>query len=217
MRNLRCYWTIDRTSVQIDGIAARNLAKGFVMNTAESSTFMSHLESASSRRHVLRRLGGAALVVAVAAGGSIVRGPASALAAGSDFTVVRFVRLHLGDGPEGDFPNEAQAPFEGSAETLTFDCPNVDRGQPAVLTLETYDVTVGRSTMSLNGTELSAALRTRPAPETWNSHVVLIDSNVLQATDNRLVIQAGPSGGGPEGGQFDDFILDNIVVFYKTR
>jgi hypothetical protein len=39
----------------------------------------------------------------------------------------------------------------------------------------------------------------------------------LQSTDNRLVIQAGPSGGGPEGGQFDDFILDNIVVFYKTR
>jgi hypothetical protein len=210
------YWTIDQTSVQIDGIVPRNLEKGFVMNTAGSNSFMNYLESVSSRRHVLRRLGGAALVVAVA-GGSIVRGPASALAAGSDFTVVRFVRLHLGDGPEGDFANEAQAPFRGSSETLTFNCPNIDREQPAVLTLETYDVTVGRNTMTLNGTELSAALRTRPAPETWNSHVVLIDSNVLQSTDNRLVIQAGPSGGGPEGGQFDDFILDNIVVFYKTR
>ncbi len=46
----------------------------------------------------------------------------------------------------------------------------------------------------------------------WNTHTLLIDGSVLQET-NVLHIESADNGDG----NFDDFIIDNIVIWFKTH
>lgn len=52
----------------------------------------------------------------------------------------------------------------------------------------------------------------------WNSHVLLVSPvrHTLEETGNRLLIESRDSDGGTTGDR-DDFVVDNIVLFYKTR
>jgi hypothetical protein len=135
----------------------------------------------------------------------------------SDFTVIRAVRARFGDST-GDLAGESDAPNVGTAEDFTFDCPRVNLNEMAVLEFESIDVTVEGNIMSVNGTALSAPLRksTGFADTTrWTANIVLIDKGVLKPTGNVLHVEARNDAGGTTGNR-DDFILDNIVVFYKT-
>ena len=44
---------------------------------------------------------------------------------------------------------------------------------------------------------------------------MLISANVLRETENELFIRSRTSGGALSG-ELDDFVIDNLVVLYKT-
>jgi hypothetical protein len=135
----------------------------------------------------------------------------------SDFTVIRAVRARFGDST-GDLAGEVDAPDVGPAEDFSFDCPRVKQDEMAILEFASIDVTVGGNVMTVNGTPLSAPLRksTGFADTTrWTANIVLIDRGVLRPTGNILHVEARDDAGNTTGNR-DDFILDNIVLFYKT-
>lgn len=134
-----------------------------------------------------------------------------------DFTVIRAVRARFGDTTEV-LAGEEQAPHVGVAENFAFNCPEVDPDQMAVLEFESVDVTVGGNVMMLNGKPLSAPIRKTPgsgANAVWTANVVLVDKGVLRQNGNILHVESRNANGGASGNR-DDFILDNIVIFYKT-
>jgi hypothetical protein len=135
----------------------------------------------------------------------------------SDFTVIRAVRARFGDST-GDLAGEKGAPNLGVATNLPFDCPKLNANEMAVLQFESTDVTVDANVMSINGRPLSAPLRKSTGfadTVRWTANLVLIDKGVLKPTGNLLHVEARTDTGGTTGNR-DDFILDNIVVFYKT-
>ena len=178
---------------------------------------VSSLIHVMSRRAVLRRLGVIAFVGAVASVAGVARTSGAALAAGSNFTVIRAVRVRVGDN-SGGFTGEEQAPFAGEVCEEKFACPNVDSNQMAVLTFESYDVTLGTSRMLINGSALSAPLRLTPmsGDPKWTTNEVLVDTGVLRSSNNVLRVESRDENNGTAG-NVDDFLLDNIVIFYKTR
>ena len=104
--------------------------------------------------------------------------------------------------------------FVGQSETYLFDVPSVDPSQHAVLMFQTLDVTVDANELRINGQLIQNAIRTTnsdTSSKSWSGNVVLIPPNVLQETNNRLTIEA-KNGGDP-----DNFIIDDVVLFYKTR
>ena len=135
----------------------------------------------------------------------------------ADFTVIRAVRARFGDTTEV-LAGEHQAPHVGVAEDFAFNCPMVDSSQMAVLEFESVDVTVAGNVMTLNGKSLSAPIRKSPgsgASAVWTANVVLVDKGILKPSGNILHVEARNANGGASGNR-DDFILDNIVIFYKT-
>ena len=50
----------------------------------------------------------------------------------------------------------------------------------------------------------------------WISEIRLIQKDLLKASGNTLYIEARNSAGN-SGGNLDDFLIDNLVVFYKTK
>jgi hypothetical protein len=134
-----------------------------------------------------------------------------------DFTVIRALRARFGDSTEA-LAGEEQAPHVGVAEAFSFNCPAVDSDQMAVLEFESIDVTVGGNVMMLNGKRLSAPIRKTPgdgANAVWTANVVLVDKGVLRPMGNILHVESRNANGGANGNR-DNFILDNIVIFYKT-
>ena len=154
-----------------------------------------------------------------------------------DFTVVSAVRQRFGDDKpdrnqseterESTTLAEESAPFVGAEKSFPFDCPNVDRTQWAVLLFESYGVTrrqamqINNQTVhggipedvELNTTEFQSGTR-RTATARWNGSIKLIHPDVLRPTGNVLRISTSPAYGVFEN--LDDFIVDNIVVVFKT-
>jgi len=139
-----------------------------------------------------------------------------------DFTVVITVRQRFGDDDVEDRGLEIDAPFVGSQKDFEFHCPNVDPRQQAILLFQCQGTSVQQS-MQINGRKVfggipqAIELFTLPdgdlaAHAQWNGNVMLIDPGVLRE-DNVLRIQAGKLGDDT----IDDFIVDNLVVVFKTR
>lgn len=139
-----------------------------------------------------------------------------------DFTVVITVRQRFGDDDIEDAGLETDAPFVGSQKDFEFHCPNVDPRQQAILLFQCQG-TDAQQSMSINGRKVfggipqAVELATLPNGLTvshaqWNGNVMLIEPGVLRE-DNVLRIQAGALGGD----NIDDFIVDNLVVLFKTR
>ena len=138
-----------------------------------------------------------------------------------DFTVVITVRQRFGDNDVEDVGLETDAPFVGSEKDFAFRCPNVDSRQQAVLLFQCMGAN-GQQSMEINGRPIfggipsAVELVTLPndivSRAQWNGNVMLIEPGVLRE-DNVLRIQSGELSDD----NIDDFIIDNLVVVFKTR
>jgi hypothetical protein len=138
---------------------------------------------------------------------------------GSDFTVVIRVRQHFGDDPDSLFGE-----FAGKNAAYPFPCHNVDSRKEAVLLFQSLDVDHDRNFIAINSTgatgepEVYGGIPVSTSDRDWNGNVMLIRSGVLRE-DNILRLGARASNGGLGGldGDVDEFIIDNVVVLFKTR
>lgn len=132
----------------------------------------------------------------------------------TDLTVIQPVRQHFGNNSNLFQDEEPSAPFVGASRDYSFDCPGVDPSVPAVLMFQSFEVNFRSNIMTINGNTIFGGIPVSTGRE-WNGNVMLITPNRLQETGNTLHIEARNLNGGT-GGNLDDFILDNIVVLYKT-
>jgi hypothetical protein len=145
----------------------------------------------------------------------------------SDFTVIQSVRQRFGD----EFPEQAavekQAPFVGASKDFPFACPGVNRTAEAVLQFESRGAQAGyyderpRNIIRINGVDIPGGITPGPHSTTsgvqmghWKSHTLTVPANVL-GEQNVLHIEAITTLTPRE--ELDNFVIDNIVVFYKTR
>jgi len=135
---------------------------------------------------------------------------------GNSFTVVQYQRQHFGNQPGSFNDIEPDVPFVGAAKEYVFDCPHVNRAETAILLFQSRDVSHARNILHINGTQVFGGLPVSPSRETWNGNVLLVEPHhQLRATGNVLRVEARNTKGGT-GGDIDDFIIDNLVVQYKT-
>src|SRR5262245_61610137 len=134
----------------------------------------------------------------------------------TDFTVILFQRQHIGNDP-GTFNDvEPDVPFAGASSSLAFDCPGVDPTETAFLSFQSRDVDHRRNILQVNGVDVFGGLPVTPARDAWNSNILLIESHhQLKATGNILHVESRTSN-GESAGDVDDFIIDNVVIVYKT-
>src|SRR5665213_1939741 len=136
-----------------------------------------------------------------------------------DFTVITSVRQRFGD----ESPNiglEANAPFVGKQKDFEFLCPNVDAGQQAILLFQNQGIGI-RTSLQINDQIVYGGVPASPEFVTeligdniayfqfgqWSGNVMLVLPYVLKE-NNVLQVQAGDG---------DNFIIDNIVIVFKTR
>jgi len=146
----------------------------------------------------------------------------------SDFTVIQAVRQRFGDenADLGEIAEEQEAPFVGTAKDFPFSCPNVVRGQAAVLQFETLAVSAGkrdglaRNILQINGVNVSGRITAGATDEVqgrrlpfWKAHFLLVAPNVLQE-ENVLHVESVDM---QSFSGHDNFIIDNIVVFFKVQ
>jgi hypothetical protein len=133
-----------------------------------------------------------------------------------NFTVVQYQRQHFGNQPGSFNDIEPDVPFVGAAKEYVFDCPHVNPAETAILLFQSRDVSHSRHILQINGTQIYGGLPVSPSRATWNGNVLLVEPHhQLRATGNVLHVEARNASGGT-GGDIDDFIIDNVVVQYKT-
>jgi hypothetical protein len=145
----------------------------------------------------------------------------------SDFTVIQSVRQRFGDEVGEEELVEKQAPFVGASKDFPFSCPSVDRTSAAVLQFESRGVQSGyydelpRNIIRINGIDIPGGITPGPFWRTesrqmglWKSHSLIVPANVLRE-QNVLHIEAVPIPSLLL--HLDNFIIDNVVVFFKTR
>lgn len=130
----------------------------------------------------------------------------------SDFTVVFADNQHFGNDPSSLYGT-----FRGDDYTYRFDCPGIDISQGAIWFAECQGVEYYNK-FTLNGREIWSLDYPSKGRHVDNS---TIPSQILQETGNTLLIEASNIQGKTrtEGGagNLDDFVIDNFVIFYKTR
>jgi hypothetical protein len=139
----------------------------------------------------------------------------------SDFTVIVSVRQHFGDEASWLKDVEPGLLFVGRTKDFHFDCPRVDPGADAVLMFQTRDVDHNKNIIQINPATaqqptVSGGIPVSPSKDTWNGNIMLIARGALRETNNVLHVEA-VSEGSILGPDLDDFIIDNVVVLYKTR
>jgi IgA Peptidase M64 len=127
-----------------------------------------------------------------------------------NYTVISGIRQHFGD-EEDSLPGV----FVGESKDYTFDCLGVDPTQHAVLMLQTQHVGSGNIFTINNETVFGGLPRTTDDKEAWSAQVLLIAPNTLHSRDNVLHVESRTDSGGTSG-DIDDFVIDNVVLFYKT-
>ena len=135
----------------------------------------------------------------------------------TNFTVILFQRQHFGN-EQGTFNDvEPSVPFVGPTKDFPFNCPNVDPGETAFLMFQSRDVDHQKNVFRINTVQVFGGLPASPSRDTWNGNILLIEPHHgLKETGNILHVESrNTSGGG--GGNLDDFIIDNVVIVYKTR
>jgi hypothetical protein len=134
----------------------------------------------------------------------------------TNYTVVLFSRQHLGN-QAGVFDDvEPNVVFAGRARDFPFDCPGIDTAEAAFLMFQSRDVDHQQNIFRVNGVDVFGGLPASPARDAWNGNILLIEPHhQLRATGNVLRVEAR-RGDGASDGDVDDFILDNIVIMYKT-
>lgn len=148
-----------------------------------------------------------------------------------DFTIVIDGPHRFGDG-ETDRPMDTDwehfgredANLVGPDKDFPFTCPGVAAGETAVLQFRSLGVTIN-GVLRINDVDIAGGL-TRDSQlvvhdgtrVTWNAHHVLIPANTL-AEENVLHIAGEEvkslSVFSPPK-NFDDFVVSDAVVFFKT-
>jgi hypothetical protein len=160
-----------------------------------------------------------------------------------DFTVIAAGRQRFGDSnvidsghpAGGEFPLEQEAPFVGQSKDFQFSCPKVDLSQMAVLQFESLGVSAGgiqffspdfsrkRNIIRINDVDIPGGITNAPYVEAleriwhfWKAHSLLVPAHVLHDEGNILHVESIqiPISGGFT---FDNFIIDNVIVLFKTR
>ena len=139
-----------------------------------------------------------------------------------DFTIILPEIMHLGD-EEGMFADAPLFPdaFQGhESRPLRFGCPNNVREERAVLFFQTRDVDLATNAIQINGSDLFGGIPVSSTGDAespiWNGNVALVDAHRLHVSGNVLHLGARNSSGGTSG-NVDDFLIDNVVILYKTR
>jgi len=135
----------------------------------------------------------------------------------TDFTTVLDKAKHFGN-EQGTFNDvKPTVTFAGPTRDFSFDCPNVNPGETAFLMFQSRDIDNQRNIFRVNGIDIDGGLPVSPSKDTWNGNIVLISSrHQLKATNNVLHVESR-NGNGGGGSDIDDFIIDNVVIVYKTR
>src|SRR5919106_2616464 len=135
---------------------------------------------------------------------------------GSDFTVIINVRQHFGDD-EDSMPGN----FVGNNNSYPFLCPKVDSTKEAVLLFQTLGVSHDKNFVAVNsdGTtwppEVFGGIPVSRSDQDWNSNVMLIRPGVLR--ENNILRLGSRASNGSLLGNIDDFVIDNVVVLFKTK
>jgi hypothetical protein len=142
----------------------------------------------------------------------------------SDFVVIFSDRLHFGSHP-GCFDDATIYPIErlepgvtfvGAEKTLLFDTPGVDSSKPAILMYESFDVTLPRNVIKMNGADLPGGIPVSSRRGEWKSNLnVLEPGSITDGQANTLLIEAHGETDDPEVNR-DNFILTSAVLLYKT-
>ena len=160
----------------------------------------------------------------------------------ASYTVIIRVRQHFGDKPNtfsqfpfgvtiDDFagaslPSAAgSAPFVGATKDYAFDCPDVHSGLESVLMFQTLGVQHEANVIEINPgsapqPSVFGGIPVIPAQPgalpTWSANVLLVGPGILTQTGNVLRIASRPLAGSGSS-ELDDFVIDNVVLLYKTR
>jgi hypothetical protein len=150
---------------------------------------------------------------------------------GSDYTVIEAVRHQLGDDPgrgrdvftdEGPVGDWESAPFAGRARDWLFACPRVDPSQWAVLQFNAIGVDYRDNVIRVNGVSLPGGMYQSPesnyvdevgAEPYWHMQSLLVPADTLREQKNLLHIESTRF----LNTDFDDFIVDNIIIWFKVR
>ena len=73
-----------------------------------------------------------------------------------------------------------------------------------------------KNNFELNGEIIFGGLPVSRSNDDWTGNILLISPNVLREANNSLRIGARDDRGSILG-NVDDFVVDNVVVMYKTR
>jgi hypothetical protein len=131
----------------------------------------------------------------------------------SDFVVIVNVRQHYGN-EAGLFGPELT--FAGNNKDFSFDCPGLDTTSPAVLLFQTRDVDNERNFFNINGRDIPGGIPVSAERDDWNANVAIVGAGWLKDRSNVLQIGARNDQGGLLG-DIDDFLIDNVVLIYRTR
>ena len=134
----------------------------------------------------------------------------------ADFAVIIHQRHHFGSDAN-HFGGGTNFVEGRAAKDFPFDTPDVDRSERAVLMFQTRDVDGIAHLFEINGSHLFGGIPISHSRDDWNGNIALVEANVLLADrPNSLLIQSRNSEGGILG-DLDNFLIDNVVLLYKTR
>ncbi len=134
-----------------------------------------------------------------------------------DYTVIFRQRRHFGNQPGVFNDIEPGVPFVGAALNFSFDCPNIDSTETAVLMFQSRDVDHSRNVLTINEIDVFGGLPASPNRNTWNGNILLVERHHgLKEFGNTLHVESRTASGASEG-DIDDFIIDNLVIEYKTQ
>ena len=156
----------------------------------------------------------------------------------TSFSVVMGVRHRFGDKKTDlNEPSvDSAAPHVGLAHDFPFTCPNVDPAEEAILQFQFRGSTqrltfpspqpdgslvgiTAEHPVKINGQQLFGGVPGAPfrfgEMPLWSTRVLFIGGGILRE-ENLLRIESTVEG-SLTGKNFDDFTIDNVVVFFKTR
>ena len=142
----------------------------------------------------------------------------------SDFSVIFSDWLHFGSHP-GYFNDETIYPLEhldsgitffGAEKASIFDTPGIDSHQPIVLMYQSFDVTLARNVIKINGTEIPGGIPVSSRRGEWKNNLSILEPGlVTQDHANELFIEAHGETDDQDTNR-DNFLLASAVVLYKT-
>lgn len=126
-----------------------------------------------------------------------------------NYTIIISQNQHFGDEPE-----KVYGVFRGTDHEYIFDCPNINPGEAAVWYAES-DCVDFRNRFRINGHRVEALERFK-GTSGRRLDTALIPPRLLRESGNVLRIEATYREEPDGSWEYDDFVVDNFVLFYKT-